>query len=347
MDCVTIRSWLDRLDRGARQPTALSVRCSERFEYRPEHLTVELTQPGEAAIAYAVAGRNVSREGLAFLIGKLVYPGTRCRATLVSPYGGEAEVTGRVARCRYLVGSGSLYEVGIVFDRPVDVTIFAPHARQTRILLVDDQPATHELFTGFLHGLHAELTRAELPDEALAALVTGGVDLILIDLENSRYDGFGLTRQIRSAGFVGPVVGLAVSRGDELRDRCASAGCTGYLAKPVTRDELRGLLTTLSDRPLVSTLAHDPALAPLIDRFVASLKSRIAGLTLACETGDRRTIERIVRGLRAEAGSYGFEEITEEATYVHDRLIVDAPDGHLAHILRRLTHLCLAARPVA
>jgi CheY-like chemotaxis protein len=217
MDRVTIRSWLDRMDKNVRPPTALSLRRSERFEYRPEELIVELAQPGEAAISYAVAARNVSREGLGFLIGKLVYPGTRCRVTLPSPYGDETQVTGRVARCRYLVGSGSLYEVGMMFDRPIDVTMFAPHARQLHVLLVDAEAASHELFTGFLQAMHVDLACVALAEQALTTIVAGGVDLALIDLESVDFDGFDLTRHIRRAGYVGPVVGMAVPSGEELR----------------------------------------------------------------------------------------------------------------------------------
>lgn len=348
MDRVTIRSWLDRLDRGARPPTALSLRRSERFDFRPDDMIVELTQPGEAAIPYAVACRNVSREGLGFLIGKLVYPGTRCRTTLVTPYGEEEQITGRVARCRYLVGSGSLYEVGVTFDRPIDVTMFAPHAKQVHILLVDDDATTQELFAGFLQSMHANLVHVTTREDALSAIAAGGVDMVLIDLEHPSAGGFDLAWQIRSAGYVGTVVGMAVSQpGDDLRARCTAVGLTGYLAKPVTRDDLCGLVTSLNDQPLVSSLARDPALAPLINRFVASLHARVTGLTLAGETGDRPTMERIVRSLRAEAGSYGFEDITEEAVYVHELITSGASNAHLQRSLHRLLHLCMRARPVA
>jgi CheY-like chemotaxis protein len=344
-DPQTVASWLDRLDRRIAPPTRLNLRRSERFAYRPPELMLELPQEEGGSTCHAVACRNISREGLGLLAGQLIYPQSACRITLVSPYGRRQTVAGRVARCRYLVGSGSLYEVGIDFDRPIDVAVLAPQARLVRVLLVDAAATTHQLVSSFLHSLRARLTCAVTADEAASAMAGEDFDLVLIDLESESFDAFGLVRQFRGAGYVGPVIGMTVQPGTDLHARCESAGCTGYISKPITRDDVHSLVGSLTHPPLVSPLAQDQALAPLIDGFVAGLRERVAAMSLAGQADDLDTLERIVRDLRAEAGSYGFIPITEEAAYVQALIAASQPREKILRAVRRLMHLCLKARP--
>jgi PAS domain S-box-containing protein len=59
-------------------------------------------------------------------------------------------------------------------------------------------------------------------------------DLILMDLEMPEVDGFQATQNLRDEGLKVPVVALSVHVLDDVRDRCQSVGCDGFLAKPVT-----------------------------------------------------------------------------------------------------------------
>ena len=210
---------------------------------------------------------------------------------------------------------------------------------------MDENETTHDLLAGFLHGLHVLLTTVGTRDEALAAVAAGGLDLIVLDLENRGFDALALTRRLRNEGYVGPIVGMALDSGTDLHSRCVQAGCTGYVVKPITRDDVRGLVTALADEPLLSTLAHDTALAPLIDRFVGTLHARVTRLSHACEAGERGALHEIARDLRAEAGSYGFATISDEAAYLEELLGDQASDAHIRRALRRLMDLCLRARP--
>ncbi|MCK4341640.1 MAG: hypothetical protein KAY37_07955 [Phycisphaerae bacterium] len=53
----------------------------------------------------------------------------------------------------------------------------------------------------------------------------------------------------------------------------------------------------------------------------------------------------IARKLRADAGSYGFAVITEEAKHVQALVALVVPPARLRPALYDLIHLCLAARP--
>jgi CheY-like chemotaxis protein len=165
-----------------------------------------------------------------------------------------------------------------------------------------------------------------------------------MNLDQPGLDPLETCRELRRAGFLGPVIGLAIDAGADLAARCAASGFTGYLVKPVTREALETVLGSLAAEPLVSTLAGDPKAAPLVARYVETLGERARSLAMAVEAGDVPGIHELARELRAAAGSYGFETITEEAT----RLQVLSADGGDAGLIRPavydLVHLCLAAR---
>jgi hypothetical protein len=85
---------------------------------------LELSETGSPATRHEAAGRNLSREGLGVLASRFVYPRTPCRVTLLDRQAQPQTVSGEVVRCRYVVGSGSLYDVGISLHRSLDVATF-------------------------------------------------------------------------------------------------------------------------------------------------------------------------------------------------------------------------------
>ena len=345
VDDLTVSRCLDRLDRQIRDPAGLDLRAAERLPYRVGRMTVDLTADDDAVVPYAAVCRNLSGTGIALLVGQFLWPGTACRLTLPSPYGHEETVTGRIVRCRYLVGSSSVHEVGVRFDRPINVALFVPRPESVRILLVDESPGRHELVAGFLEGLDVDLLGVTTALDAAAEALKHEFDVILLDLESPNFDAFLVTKELRGAGYLGPIVGLAVHTGPTLRARCEAAGCTGYLRKPMTRETLRGLVASIVSEPVVSALAHDVALTPLIDQFVGRLRQQARQLSAAFERGESEAVKRIVRTLQGDAGSYGFDPISEEAEHLQVLLELDAPPAQLRGAVYELIHLCRAARP--
>ncbi len=341
----TVTTWLDRLDRLTQPSGQTNLRISDRYSYRPTAVTISIPASDEETVQHVIAARNISREGFGGIAGQFIYPQSKCTVKLTSPFGRTHDVSGRVARCRYLVGSGSLHEVGVEFDRPIDLVLFAPQSRRINTLLIADPGHIPDLFPRLTRPLNvATETHTDIV-RGLRAATAGEYDLIVIDLDSQAYDGFTIVQRLRDAGWIGPIIGLSVQTGRNLEKACTEAGCTGYLAKPLTRASVHNLITSLIDAPVVSTLADDPDIAPLIDRFVADLRDRVAEMALALDNEDYTLLEDMARKLRAEAGSYGFDVITETAAYL--QALVAAWDDHdrIRHAVRQLMHLCLKARP--
>ena len=96
-------------------------RRQERHPYRLKAISMVVTQNGQDA-TLIVSGRNLSANGLAFLLAGPLPQGTPCRARLVDDHGQEEHIDAIVAHCRPV--KGDLHEVGVKFVRSINLEHF-------------------------------------------------------------------------------------------------------------------------------------------------------------------------------------------------------------------------------
>lgn len=73
-------------------------------------------------------------------------------------------------------------------------------------------------------------------------------------------------------------------------------------------------------RVLPSERAHDPRFAPLLVRYLMSLREQREELRGALEAGDGDAVRHIAHKLRGTGGSYGFQAITAAAGELEEAL---------------------------
>ena len=104
------------------------------------------------------------------------------------------------------------------------------------ILLVEDNLHNRKIFQGVLAHAGFQVVEAEDGGKALSAVVEKRPDLILMDLSIPVVDGWECTRRLKAdpATRAIPIIALTAHamRGDE--ERARSAGCDGYLSKPIS-----------------------------------------------------------------------------------------------------------------
>jgi len=107
------------------------------------------------------------------------------------------------------------------------------------ILIVDDEPPIRKLLRRCFENEAYEVREAANGKDALAALESGDIDLITLDLSLGGEDGLNLARQIRSRAL--DVAIIMVSGKGELIDKVVGleVGADDYIAKPF---ELREVL---------------------------------------------------------------------------------------------------------
>lgn len=104
----------------------------------------------------------------------------------------------------------------------------------SRILLVDDEAYTRELYEELLKGEGYDIVAAEDGATALVHAVKGGFDLILLDIIMPKKDGISFLREyntLKPQKPNGPIVMLSVLGEDPIIKSCLELGAAGYLIK--------------------------------------------------------------------------------------------------------------------
>ena len=123
-----------------------------------------------------------------------------------------------------------------------------PVASAIKTLIVDDQQTMRSLIRTSLHALGINQTR-EAPDgeEALRAMLSLPVNLVITDFNMPKLDGLQLLKAIRAFPATKKVpFFILTGRGDrELVQKAAGLGANNFLIKPLTAPVLLKTLETV------------------------------------------------------------------------------------------------------
>lgn len=221
-----------------------------------------------------------------------------------------------------------------------------------RILVVDDNPENLRILRFLLEEIGAEVSSAgngrEGVDSVLAADSTAKpYDVVLMDMLMPVLDGYAATRELRDRGLELPIIGLTAfaMAGDE--QRCRDAGCDDYLTKPIVPETLLQAVARhcpanrlgsprRSASPKLFDIRSEPALAKLLEEYVAHFPSAAAEIEEASDRRDAKTVGQIAHRLRGTATSYGFSEIGEAASCCEDAIRGDRPWSEIGNRARAL-----------
>lgn len=122
-------------------------------------------------------------------------------------------------------------------DEPPAPESFQVDLGGVAILLVEDGPDNQRLLRHLLETQGASVEIVETGDAAVRRLTTDGAgrrpDIVLMDMQMPVLDGFEATRQLRDAGYAGPIFAVTADAMDGVRERCMAVGCDEYLTKPI------------------------------------------------------------------------------------------------------------------
>jgi CheY-like chemotaxis protein/HPt (histidine-containing phosphotransfer) domain-containing protein len=247
-----------------------------------------------------------------------------------------------------------LAEAGLV-DNPAQSTRrVASLPPSCRVLLAEDGYDNQVLVSTYL--VKAGATVKVVADgllaveEATAALAAGKpYDLVLMDMQMPKLDGYGATSKLRLMKYDRPIVALTAHAMAGDRERCEKAGCDDYLTKPVDRAKLVALVARYTARQgsgsdLVSTLEDDEDMREILHQFVRDLPERSSAILRASQASDVDTLKRLAHQLKGAGGGYGFPRITEAASAVEQAIAEGVEGASLQRHVEELASLCRRAR---
>jgi CheY-like chemotaxis protein len=120
--------------------------------------------------------------------------------------------------------------------KPMHLTSQAP---QKKVLLVDDSKTSLMMSELALRSVDCAVVVAHDGLEAVEKAVLHRPDLIVMDVEMPRLDGFEACRRLRAVlGKRLPILLLTTRSSVEFVRRGFESGCTGYLSKPISTQDL-------------------------------------------------------------------------------------------------------------
>jgi two-component system cell cycle response regulator DivK len=116
-----------------------------------------------------------------------------------------------------------------------------------RILLVEDNEMNRDMLSRRLQRKGYDVALAVDGLQGVEMALTGGYDLILMDMSLPELDGWEATRRVREAqeGKRVPIIALTAHAMSGDREKAMAAGCDDYDTKPVELDRLLGKIETL------------------------------------------------------------------------------------------------------
>jgi len=197
------------------------------------------------------------------------------------------------------------------------------------ILIVDDDPMSIKLIRALLTGEGYVICAAESADEALAALDTFHPRLVLMDLQLSDVDGLELTRRFRANPSLHETRIVALTayamKGDE--QKALSAGCDGYITKPISTAALpamiRGFLNGNSKEMAVQSGGDtEDLLSELRNNLLAEGMEEIPRLGAgSAQAFDTKKARRFLHRWAGIAGTLGYPQITQKSRELEELLI--------------------------
>ncbi len=147
--------------------------------------------------------------------------------------------------------------------------------RDTRILIVDDEPNVRLVFRTALEASGYSITTAADGDEALEWLEKESVDLVLLDLQMPILSGMEVLEGMRNAGHDVPVVIITAHGNVPNAVQAMKLGAIDFLTKPISPEVLRTVVADVLARHVVRTALpthpdeHEPV--TIAAQFAANL----------------------------------------------------------------------------
>ncbi len=102
-----------------------------------------------------------------------------------------------------------------------------------RILIAEDTDINYFLLVEALKNTNADVIRAKDGLETVEFCQNNDVDIILMDINMPRMDGFEATREIRRFRKDLPIIAQTAQAQEDDMESCLDAGCNDYISKPV------------------------------------------------------------------------------------------------------------------
>lgn len=218
-----------------------------------------------------------------------------------------------------------------------------------RVLVVEDNKDIQLLIIFLLKKVGIEPDVVENGKLALKATLESDYDIVLMDVQMPVMDGLTAMHELKRRGYNKPVFTMTANVMKKDRDECKEAGFSGFISKPIDRNELYLLLSdNLSESNLnidenilftSSLLNDDPGLIDLIDKFIRRLPDMIIAIKQANEVSNVDELSNLIHQLKGVGGGYGYPELTDLCAKIEFQ-ITSGDVENVNTLIKELSTMC-------
>jgi two-component system secretion sensor histidine kinase SsrA len=218
--------------------------------------------------------------------------------------------------------SAILFEEKLPGDEPASI---APCAWSLKVLVVDDMQVNRDIVGKMLQELGHLAYSASSGEEALHRGRNHVFDWVLMDIRMPDMDGLQVTRLWRDTanGILGPdtpIMALTANALPAERYRARAAGMNGYLAKPVSLEQLASGVEQVVSLQLargIDLAPNSKLQQPLLNLADTTLRARLyetleavhRDIETACCKQDRASLSMLLHTLKGCAGQGGLDRV--------------------------------------
>jgi CheY-like chemotaxis protein/HPt (histidine-containing phosphotransfer) domain-containing protein len=236
---------------------------------------------------------------------------------------------------------------------------------RVRILLAEDDIINQKVAISTLKKLGYRADAVANGKEAVKALEIFPYDIVLMDCQMPKMDGYEATGEIRRReskvlNHEVPVIAMTANAMKGAREKCLNAGMDDYLSKPIYPNELSNMLekwmgkketfqqeeTIITNKEpvqnifdkteLMDRLMGDEALAnEILGDFLEDVPRNVIALKDALDNGDARSVQLRAHTIKGQSANVGGEALRKTAFEIEKA----GEAGDLETVKRQMTEL--------
>ncbi|MBN2343027.1 MAG: response regulator [Deltaproteobacteria bacterium] len=255
-----------------------------------------------------------------------------------------------------------------------------------KILLAEDNITNQKVALGLLKKLGYRADAVNDGEEAVQALRDRYYDLVLMDVQMPRMDGYDATRKIRDKDIRElfnpkvPIIAMTAHAMEGDREKCINAGMDDYISKPIDPGRLEEVVTkwlyktdalllggsadesdgddasaqsvdssvaTFDKAGLLDRLMGDDELVrEIISEYLADMSVQLGELQAAVDKTDALTAGRIAHRIKGASSNVGGNAVTAVALEIEKAGEKDGDLERVAHLIPQLTQRFVELRAV-
>ncbi len=191
-----------------------------------------------------------------------------------------------------------------------------------KVLIAEDNEDLQALLQFQLTELGLECVAVGDGFRAVEVAASGDFDLVMMDMEMPRMDGYEAVHVLRARGYQRPIIAFTAHESGADAERALAAGCDRVLGKPCTLERLRDALAPHVEAreaprraPSAAATAirvdADPRLRDLVVLFLEHARRDAAHIGSSLDARDLEQVRRVGHTLKGSGSSFGFDALAQ------------------------------------